>query len=118
MIALSLRQRIKIDLKGLGNRQSTELALESSASQCFITVGNGVRRYLGGGIEPFPTSFREVSGRNSAMMRRQNPDAMHKNQNIQGQPAANVKAPPRIGPRLGAIVILKRISLYLYITST
>lgn len=118
MIALSLRQRIKIDLNGLGNCQLMERVPISSASQCFITVGKGVWRYFGGGMEPFPTSFRDVSGRNSAMLSRQTPDAMHKNQNIQGHPAANVKAPPRIGPKLGAIVILKLISLCLYLATT
>lgn len=49
-------------------------------------IGN--RRCFGGLVDPLPTMFREVSGSRKIMIDRHDPAAMHKNQNIQVQPAA------------------------------
>lgn len=75
-----------------------------------MIVGMGRRSSGDGLIDPSPTMLRDVSGRNRITVVKHNPDAMHKNQNIHGQPAANVRPPPSTGPRLGAIVILLNIS--------
>ena len=47
------------------------------------------------------------------MAKRQKPEAMVKNQNIHLQPGPEAKAPPRMGPRLGAVVILKALTFAL-----
>lgn len=61
---------------------------------------------VGGGIEPFPTIFLLVSGRNKTMRARPEMVAIARNQNTHAHPAAYVNAPPSTGPRLGPIVIL------------
>ncbi len=75
-----------------------------------MIMGIGNLRYCDGRIDPLPTMLRDVSGRNSIIVVKHDPEAMHKNQNIQGQPAANARLPPSIGPMLGAIVILVSVS--------
>lgn len=75
-----------------------------------MMAGMGKVSCCDGWIDPLPTMLRDVSGRNSIIIVKHDPEAMHKNQNIQGQPAANVRPPPRIGPMLGAIVILVSVS--------
>ena len=71
--------------------------------------GGGSRGILGR-IDPLPTMFRDVSGRHSNIAARQDPDTMHRNQKIQGQPATDVRLPPRTGPMLGAVVTLATMS--------
>lgn len=73
-----------------------------------MKLGNGIgsRRIVGGGIEPFPTTFLFVSGRKKTMRPRPEIVAIVRNQKIHGHPAAYVKAPPSTGPRLGPMVIL------------
>ena len=82
-----------------------------------MMMGMGSRRCFGGRIEPFPTILRDVSGRSSIIATRHDPEAMHKNQNIQIQPAADVRPPPSIGPILGAIVMLVSVSASILIFS-
>src|ERR1700710_2505152 len=75
-----------------------------------MMIGMGKPSCCGGRIDPLPTMLRDVSGRNSVIAVKHDPEAMHRNQNIQGQPAANVRPPPSMGPMLGAIVILVSVS--------
>ena len=48
----------------------------------------GSRKYFGGLVDPFPTRFREVSGRRKIIVVRPIPAAMDRNQKIQDQSAA------------------------------
>lgn len=61
----------------------------------------GVWRLVGdalGGIDPFPTCFRLVSGSMDAVTTTIIPDAMTRNQKIDRHPAVLAKAPPISGP--------------------
>lgn len=62
---------------------------------------------MGGGlIHPLPTIPRAVSGRVNIIAVNETPEAMHKNQKTHLQPARAPRIPPKIGPILGAVVIL------------
>jgi hypothetical protein len=110
-IALSFRVRMVIDFSGFGIRQATETDSRSLVCQWFMIFAIGNRKSRGGGVEPSPTMWREVSGKKSHIAARQPPDEMDKNQKIHHHPAANVRAPPRIGPMEGAMVMLKEKQL-------
>ena len=71
-----------------------------------MNVPKGSRDARGGMIDPFPTIFRDVSGKTKAIIARHIIAAIVRNQNIHVQPAPYVRALPRIGPMLGAMVTL------------
>lgn len=55
---------------------------------------------------PLPTIPRAVSGSVNIIAANEIPEAIHKNQKIHLQPARAPRIPPKIGPILGAVVIL------------
>lgn len=55
------------------------------------------------GMLPLPTIFRDVSGREMAIIRRHMPERMPRNQKIHRQPAFSASTPPKTGPMLGAV---------------
>lgn len=57
---------------------------------------------------PFPTTLRAVSGNKMVIVTKQAPDPMLKNQKIHLQPLEATRTPPRTGPKLGAVLVLKK----------
>jgi len=58
------------------------------------------------GIDPLPTIFRQVSGKESVTRMRQLPDKIARNQKIHLQPRWALIAALSIGPKLGAVFVL------------
>jgi hypothetical protein len=58
------------------------------------------------GIDPLPTIFRQVSGKESITRMRQLPDKIVTNQKIHLQPKWALIAALSIGPKLGAVFVL------------
>jgi len=71
-----------------------------------MIIGTHGRAWRGGVIDPLPTIVRAVSGSVRAIIMSTVEDAIVKNQNTHLQPARKASVPPRMGPRLGAVVIL------------
>src|SRR5437764_15367126 len=69
-------------------------------------LGNGGLGNPFAGIDPLPTIFRQVSGKESITRMRQLPDKMVKNQKINLQPKWASIAGMSIGPKLGAVFVL------------
>ena len=58
------------------------------------------------GIDPLPTIFRQVSGKESITRMRQQPDKIVTNQKIHLQPRRALIAALSTGPKLGAVFVL------------
>jgi hypothetical protein len=84
---LSFLASIFRDLKGFGVLHLW-LSVTSLSFQWRISPHIGSRKYFAGLIDPFPTRFREVSGRRKIIVVRPIPAAMDRNQKIQVQSAA------------------------------
>jgi hypothetical protein len=82
------------------------ISVSSLSSDSRMRIGIKGREYRGGLRDPFPTTFREVSGRKTTINNKHNAPDMLKNQNIQCQFPTYTKKPPNIGPRDGATVPL------------
>ena len=93
------------DFKGFGILRVFAGSL-SVLSQWRMISGGGIQCFTGL-VDPLPTILRDVSGNSSTMATRHDPETMHRNQNIQVQPANAVRLPPSTGPILGAVVTLR-----------
>lgn len=58
-------------------------------------------------VLPFPTTNREVSGRNRAMTSKKHADAVVRNQKIERHPHRCISNPLRTGPKLGGVLRTK-----------